>query len=186
MLADAFLDDPAWMAIGPAREHARLRLLRAYYRVVLRETAAYGGPAWCALRDGAVIGVAVTFADGLAYPPPRALIAEGVPFVTAGPGPAIRGARVDAIFKRLHLHEPHLYLWQLAAHPTAQRQGVGRALMSRVLEEAERREAPAYLETTKPENVPYYAGFGFRVVDEAELPRGAHVWFMLRELAQRH
>ena len=185
VLADAFLDDPAWVAIGPARERARLRLLRAYYRVVLREAGADGGPSWCALRDGAVVGVAVTYADGLAYPPRRALIAESPPFLGAGPGPAIRGARVDAIFKKRHPHEPHLYLWQLAAHPTAQRQGVGRALMGRVLEEAGRRGSPAYLETTKPENVPYYGSFAFRVVDEAELPRGAHVWFMLRDLAPR-
>ena len=121
------------------------------------------------------------FADGLAYPPPRALIAEGLPFLAAGPGPGIRGARVDAIFKKRHPHEPHVYLWQLAAHPSAQRQGVGRALMARVLEEAQRRDLPTYLETTKPENVPYYGSFGFRVVDEADLPRGAHVWFMLRD-----
>ena len=183
VLADAFLDDPAWVAIGPARERARLRLLRAYYRVVLRETAAHGGPAWCALQDGVVVGTAVTFADGLAYPPPRALIAEGLPFLAAGPGPAIRGALVDGVFKKRHPHEPHVYLWQLAAHPSAQRQGAGRALMGRVLEEAERRDSPVYLETTKPENVPYYGSFGFRVVDEAKLPRGAQVWFMLRDLA---
>src|SRR5438874_3231891 len=87
VLADAFLDDPAWVAIGPARERARLRLLRAYYRVVLREAGADGGPSWCALRDGAVVGVAVTYADGLAYPPRRALIAESPPFLGPAPGP---------------------------------------------------------------------------------------------------
>ena len=181
VLADAFLDDPGWLAVGPSRERARLRLLRSFFRVILRETTRHGGPIWCAVRDGEVVGTAVAFADGRAYPPPRATLAEGPPFLLAGPAPAIRGAWIDAIFKRRHMHEPHLYLWQLAVHPDAQRQGVGRALMGRILEDAEAAESPAYLETTKPENVPYYGSFGFRVVDEADLLRGAHVWFMLRE-----
>ena len=181
VLADAFLDDPAWIAIGPSRERARLRLLRAYYRVVLREATRHGGPIWGAVRDGDLLGTAVAFADGRAYPPPRAKLAEGPPFLLAGPAPAIRGVWIDAIFKRRHMHEPHLYLWQLAVHPSAQRQGMGRALMARVLEHAEALASPAYLETTKPENVPYYGSFGFHVVDEADLLRGAHVWFMLRD-----
>ena len=44
---------------------------------------------------------------------------------------------------------------------------------ARVLEAAAEREAPVYLETTKAENVPYYGSFGFRVIDEHALPRGA-------------
>ena len=181
VLADTFLDDPAWIAIGPARERARLRLLRRYYRVVVRETERHGGPIWCALRDGAVVGTAMLFADGLAYPPRLALVAEGWPFVLAGPGPGLRGARVDAVMKSKHMREPHVYLWQLAAHPTTQRQGVGRLLMGRVLEEAARLDAPIHLQTTKTANVPYYGSFGFEVVHEADLVRGAHVWFMTRE-----
>src|SRR5205085_5068 len=135
----------------------------------------------CAVGDGALVGTAVTFAAGLAYPPRFATLAEGPPFLLAGPGPAIRGARLDAIFKRNHFHEPHLYLWQLAVHPAAQRQGVGRALLGRVLEDAAASDLPAFLETTKTANVAYYGSFGFRVLGEADLPRGAPAWFMLRD-----
>ena len=181
LLADAFLDDPGWLAVGPTRERARLRLMRSFFRVVIRETIRHGGPIHCAVRDGALVGTAVAFADGLAYPPRFATLAEGPPFLLAGPGPAIRGARLDAIFKRNHFHEPHLYLWQLAVHPAAQRQGVGRALLGRVLEDAAASDLPAFLETTKTANVAYYGSFGFRVLGEADLPRGAHAWFMLRD-----
>jgi ribosomal protein S18 acetylase RimI-like enzyme len=181
LLADAFLNDPAWVAIGPARESRRLRLLRAYYRIVLKEALRHGGPSWCATRDGSALGAAVTFGDGLAYPPRLATLAEGPPFLLAGPGPAVRGARVNTIMNGRHPPEPHLFVWQLAAHPTAQRQGVGRALLSRVLEEGERRGTPVYLDTTNPDNVPYYASHGFRVVEEAALVRGARVWCMLRD-----
>ena len=186
MLADAFLDDPAWKAIGPDRERGRLRLLRSYYRIAIGESLRHGGPNLCALRGGEVVGVALVFGDGLVYPPPRASIVEAPPFVLAGPAPAIRGLRVDAVMKSHHPHDPHVYLWQLVAHPTAQRQGVGRALMGRVLEEAERRGAPVYLETSKPENVPYYGSFGFEVLDEAPLPRGARMWFMMRPAGGRY
>jgi ribosomal protein S18 acetylase RimI-like enzyme len=181
VLTEAFLDDPAWLAIGPRRAPHRRRVLRSYHGLALREALRHGGPSWCATREGSVVGCAVTFADGTAYPPPRATLVEGRAFALAGPGPSLRGARVDAALKRAHPEEPHLYLWFLAAHPSAQRQGVGRALLERVLEEASERETPAYLETTKPENVPYYASFGFGVIGEADLPRGAHAWFMWRD-----
>lgn len=182
VLTEAFLDDPAWLALGPDRERQRRLVLRAYHGLVLREALRHGGPSWCALRDGVPDGVAVTFADGEAYPPPWATLFEAPAFLLAGPAPSLRGARLDATLKHSHPHEPHVYLWFLAAHPRAQRQGVGRALMARVLDEAQRRERPVYLETTKPDNLPYYGSFGFRVIGEAPLPRGARVWFMWRDL----
>jgi predicted N-acetyltransferase YhbS len=68
----------------------------------------------------------------------------------------------------------------LAVSPRHQRSGVGRALLSTALERAESLETFTYLETANPENLPYYASFGFRQVGEAELPRGAPIWFMMR------
>jgi len=41
----------------------------------------------------------------------------------------------------------------------------------------------AFLETDKPENVRFYARFGFEVVDEAS-PFGVRTWFMLRPRTQ--
>ena len=181
MYAEAFLDDPAWLGIGPAREARRRRLLSRYYRVAVKEALDHGGPSWYAARDRSVLGAAVTFADGLGFPPPGAAVREGPAFLAAGPGPALRGARADAVFKRARPREPHLYLWLLAAHPSAQRQGVGRALMHKVLEEAAKRQSPIYVETTKAENVPYYGSFGFELTGEAGLPGEASVWFLWRE-----
>jgi ribosomal protein S18 acetylase RimI-like enzyme len=180
VLADAFLDDPAWRAIGPDRERGRLRLLRSFYRVAVKEALRYGGPSWCAVGAGEVVGVALAFGDGLRFPPPRATIVEGPPFLLAGPGPMLRGLKVDALMKRRHPHEPHSYLWQLVAHPSVQRQGIGRALLGEVIADAEQRRSPVYLETARSENVPYYGSFGFEVLGEAPLPRGANMWFMER------
>ena len=101
-------------------------------------------------------------------------------FLLAGPAPSVRGLRTNEIFLKAHPHEPHVYVEYLAVDPAAQRSGVGRLLGS-VIEEAAGRDLPVYLETTKPANVPYYASFGFQVTGEAELPRGARVWFMWRD-----
>lgn len=180
LLTDAFLDDPAWVGIGPDHVGLRRAVLRCYYGAALVEALRWGGPSWCARRDGRALGIAIAWSDGETFPAAWATALEAPAFVLAGPPTMLRGLRADSVMKRAHPHEPHLYLWFLAAHPSAQRQGVGRALMNRVLEQAAARDVPIYLETTKPENVPYYRSFGFAVIDEAALPRGARIWFMWR------
>ena len=181
VLAAAFLHDPAWVAIGPGAAAARLRLLRRYYDILIGEALRWGGPHRCALSAGTVVGVALTYDDGTQFPPPYATLREARPFVLAGPGPALRSAYVDHVMKGAHPHEAHLLLWYLAAHPDVQRQGVGRALMQAVLDDAECQELPIYLDTTKRENLDYYGAFGFRPTGEARLPRNARVWFLRRD-----
>jgi ribosomal protein S18 acetylase RimI-like enzyme len=127
------------------------------------------------------VGVAVTF-DWEAWPPPEPIstLLDVPAFVLAGLWAAVRGARGDATMKGAHLHDPHLYLWQLAVDPAAQRSGVGRLLMARVIADADEATIPIYLETANPENVPYYRSFGFVETGRKTLPRGAPLWLMLR------
>jgi len=181
VLADAFLDDPAWVAIGPRNMAARRRLLGRYYDILIGEALRWAGPIWCALRGDVVVGVALTYEDGTRFPPPYATVREAPPFLRAGPGPGLRGAWVDFVMKRAHPHDDHLLLWYLAAHPSVQRQGVGRALLDHVRSHAQRAHRPIYLDTTKLENVAYYRAHGYRQIGEARLLRGARVWFMYLE-----
>ena len=69
-------------------------------------------------------------------------------------------------------------MWWLAVDPARQRSGLGRALLTKVADENP--EAPMYLDTANPDNVPYYASFGFEEIGRAPLPRGATMWFMTR------
>src|SRR5687767_5158902 len=70
VLADAFLDDPGWVAVGPDRRERRHRLLRRFHRDALDIIHRYGRPIYGAFgEDGTLVGVAATFAAGL-YPPP--------------------------------------------------------------------------------------------------------------------
>jgi GNAT superfamily N-acetyltransferase len=148
-----------------------------YHRSAIGIVHRYGGPIYGAYSNGRLRGAAVTFAAGR-FPPPAWTFLKYVPgFLLAGPGPIVRGLRTSAIQDRGHPEDEHVFLWFLAADPAHQRKGVGRALLHQVFEDA---EAPVYLDTANPANVPYYASFGFEEIGRAPLPRGATMWFMKR------
>lgn len=177
VLADAFVDDPGWVAVGPDRRQHRYAVIRRYHRTALNVIHRYGRPIYGAFRDGGLAGVAATFAAGL-YPPPAWTVVRFVPgFLLAGPGPIVRGLRFSSLQEHGHPEDEHVYLWFLAVDPEHQRGGVGRALLARVFEDA---EAPVYLDTAKPANLPYYASAGFEETGLAACPRGATLWFMRR------
>ena len=50
---------------------------------------------------------------------------------------------------RLHIKEPHWYVFVLGVRPERQGEGLGRALLDPALARADRDRLPAYLETTK-------------------------------------
>jgi GNAT superfamily N-acetyltransferase len=86
----------------------------------------------------------------------------------------VRGLKAGTVQAGGH---PKDDLWFLAVDPTRQRAGVGKALLARVNEEA---DAPVYLDTSNPANVPYYASAGFDETGRGTLPRDAPIWFMRR------
>ncbi len=76
--------------------------------------------------------------------------------------------------------EPHHYLRLLGAIPDRQGAGIGSALLRSVLEGADLRGEPAYLEATSPRNRALYQRHGFVVVDEL-CPAGCPpLWAMWR------
>jgi GNAT superfamily N-acetyltransferase len=152
-------------------------VLLGYHRACLGVANRYGRPIYGAFRDERLAGVAVTFAAGR-FPPPRLTILRYVPsFLRAGPATIVRALRASVVQDKGHPHDPHVFLWLLAVDPSHQRSGVGRALVAQVAADA---EAPVYLDTANPANVPYYASLGFEELGSAPLPRGATLWFMRR------
>jgi GNAT superfamily N-acetyltransferase len=86
--------------------------------------------------------------------------------------------------EKSHPHEPpSFYLAVLGTDPPHQGQGLGSALMQPVLELCDRDGVPAYLESSKERNVDFYSRFGFRVMEEVQLPRGPKMWPMWRDPA---
>jgi predicted N-acetyltransferase YhbS len=83
--------------------------------------------------------------------------------------------------ERKHPKAPHYYLATLGTEPDFQRKGVGSAVMQPVLDRCDADGVPAYLESSKEVNVPYYRRHGFEVTDELKLPDGPTLWLMWRE-----
>jgi ribosomal protein S18 acetylase RimI-like enzyme len=179
LFSDAFLDDPAFVGIGPRNDTRRWSALLRLHRAALKVARRWGGPIHGAMEGDRLLAASVVFDEGL-FPPPRRSFLLQLGFALAGPAPVVRGLSVTQLMERRHVKDPHLYLEILAAHPHQQRRGAGRALLGRLGDDADQRGLPVYLETTKPENVPYYGSFGFEVQGEAPIPGDATMWFMLR------
>ena len=58
--------------------------------------------------------------------------------------------------------------------------GMGRAAMRLLCDEFDEQGRVSWLKTAKPENVPFYTGLGFEVVEESPMLT-AHLWFMRRQ-----
>ena len=81
---------------------------------------------------------------------------------------------------KAHPKEAHWYLPQIGVEPNAQGRGVGAALMRHALVRCDREGALAYLEASKPQNVPFYQRYGFEVIGEIQVGAGPPVTPMLR------
>jgi GNAT superfamily N-acetyltransferase len=87
---------------------------------------------------------------------------------------------IDAI-EKLHPCEAHWYLQAIGSDPDKHGKGFGAAVMRRQLANADISGLPAYLESSKDANIPFYQSFGFQVSGEIKLPDGPTLWPMWRE-----
>jgi GNAT superfamily N-acetyltransferase len=120
---------------------------------------------------------------------PRGLRRDLAQAIRLLPGLTGIGRRGSAMMRllqeidRAHPHDPHWYLAVLGIDPLYQRTGAGGALLAPVLARCDRDAMPAYLETQKHENVPWYSRFGFRVTTKIEASGCPPLWAMRREPA---
>jgi GNAT superfamily N-acetyltransferase len=177
-VARGFHDNEVWCWIlRDARR--RERLLRRYYRTVIRHLFVPRARAWTT-PDYA--GGALWFAPGEPGPSPGVAARELAVLVPAVRGRGMRRALAVEAEKRRHRPtEPHWYLETLSVEPARQRAGVGTALMAPVLARCDEEGVPAYLETQRRANIPYYARFGFSLRGEISALGGPPLWLMWRE-----
>ena len=83
--------------------------------------------------------------------------------------------------EKFHPREAHWYLPQIGVDPSAQGEGIGAALMCHALARCDQERAPAYLEASKAENVPFYQHHGFEVIGEIQVGAAPPVTPMLRK-----
>ena len=86
---------------------------------------------------------------------------------------------------RIHRrHAPPRY-WSLhiiGVNPDLQGKGYAAALLRPMLARIDREQLPCYLDTEDEKNVPLYQHYGFKICEEAIIPRTeVRLWAMLRE-----
>ncbi|MEI2432843.1 GNAT family N-acetyltransferase [Lysobacter yananisis] len=79
-----------------------------------------------------------------------------------------------------HPREAHWYLPQIGVDPHAQGKGIGAALMRHALARCDQDRALAYLEASRPRNIPFYQHYGFEPLREIQVGAAPPVTPMLR------
>jgi GNAT superfamily N-acetyltransferase len=177
----AFWDDPLFNFFAPdlLTQH---RTLSGFFHAGIGD-ASHHGRVWVAERAGMPIGVAAWLPPGVHVPKNgrRAWYQtrHALPTIIRSPERRTALALMNDL-PRHHIREPHWYLGVLATDPRFQGRGVGTQLLAPVLAECDRESLPAYLETQKEENLPYYARFGFDIAKVVQVRNSPPVWTMLR------
>lgn len=87
-----------------------------------------------------------------------------------------------ATTEKYHPKTPHYYLFAIGVTPGNKGQGLGTALITPLLKRCDDEGMPAYLENSKEENLAFYTGHGFKVLQQIQFAASAPpVWLMWRE-----
>ncbi len=90
-------------------------------------------------------------------------------------GSIARGMAAGDAMERGHPETPHIYLFTIGVRQAAQGKGLGKKMLSPVLDAADRNNLPIYLENTNPQNNGFYAHFGFEKTGELDTAPDAPV-----------
>ncbi len=176
-LAAAFDDDPVTSFLIPPGA-AHLSKLRRFFLLLTRyQHLPHGG---CYTTDDRV-GGALWDPPGLWKMSNSAILRATPTMLSVLGARTVTALRTLAEIERLHPQEPHWYLAVLGTAPEHQGKGIGSALLAPVLETCDHDGLPAYLESSKASNVPFYERHGFKVTREIQLPKGPTVWAMWRD-----
>lgn len=169
VLGLAFHNDPvmSWIL---ADETRRAKGLPRLFAAITRHHFLAGGGAEVAVRDGEIGAAALWDGPGRWKQTPREELRMLPTMVLAFGRDLRRGQQVVELMKQHHPEEPHWYLAVIGSDPTVRGGGFGHALMQARLDRVDAEHAPAYLESSNPDNVPYYMRFGFEVTGEIVLP----------------
>lgn len=180
VLGRAFYDDPVTMWMLPDAKARSARLPRLFATLTRHHHLAGGGVEVAC--DGPSIGAASLWDPPNRWKQTAREQLAMLPSIIRTFGYRAAGARdVIELMKRHHPEEPHWYLAVIGSDTAVRGKGFGQALMRSRLDRCDAEHCPAYLESSKPENVPYYERFGFTVTGEVVLPNGGPtLWPMWR------
>lgn len=183
-LARAFADDPMWAYLYPDAG-VRARAEPAVMRATMHDTLPFG-ETYASLVDGVPASVACWLPPG-GYPQSAWRVlrfalgaARGAPLHGARLVPKLR--RLMTAVDRAHTNDAHWYLSLLGTDPARQGHGHAASVLHPALARCDEEGIPAYLETTKEQNLAWYGRHGFELVEELRPIDGCPpIWTMRRE-----
>lgn len=176
VLARAFYDDPVTSWFYP-NDRTRLRNARTFFRIRLRQL---GRQEQTHTTDD-LAGAALWALPGQWREEGHEVI-QYLPTIPAMLPRLPLALRAMRIIEDHHPHEPHLYLSILGTDPGHQGRGIGSALLAPGLRLADEEGLGCYLESSKEQNIAFYARHGFVVREEIRLPKGGPtLWLMWRD-----
>lgn len=179
-LARAFYDDPVMVWLFPDERRRTAQLCRLFATVTRHHHLPRGGVEVAC--DGSEIGAAALWNPPNEWQETRwTQLAMTPMFVRVFGARSGQGRAIQELMKRVHPEEPHWYLAVIGSDPPVRGKGFGQVVMRSRLDRVDAEHAPAYLESSKFQNLAYYQRFGFEVTDEVVLPDGGPtMWPMWR------
>jgi ribosomal protein S18 acetylase RimI-like enzyme len=178
LLGRAMRDNPLHVRAFGADPDTREHRLERMFVVVLPRAHAHGRVLG-AFDGDTLVGVCAMVAPGECHLSTSEKLCL-TPLLAARLGPAglYRLLQWTGTWARFDPPDGHWHLGPIGVDRELQGRGIGSALLREVTNTT--RDAPAYLETDKPENVRFYQRFGFVVRAEAQA-LGTLNWFMSRD-----
>lgn len=178
LLGAAFQDDPIWEWVTPDPVRRSRHLGRAFGQLIRRRTRA--GTVWTTTD---LAGAAMWAEPGDWKETPAEMAHLALPMARAIGLRRIR-SRTAALsaMERHHPTVPHWYLAILGADPARRGQGIGGALMEPMVQRCDEEGMPAYLESSKEQNLAFYHRHGFEVTGQFQLASDCPpLWTMWRD-----
>ncbi len=177
-LAEAFEDDPVSVFLFPDEISRRARL-ESFYRLILGLMTEHGA----IYTDDLVRSVAVWQAPAARKQTLLDRILGALITFAELRTSSLRALELQRAVAQAQIGEPHWYLALLGTGPAHQGQGIGSAMLRPILERCDATRLPAYLESSKEQNLGFYERHGFRLTQELRVRDGPKLWAMVREPA---
>lgn len=177
VLARGMDDNPLHVAAYRGDADSRRRVHAALMRALFSASAQlHLVGAW---HDGRLVGVAGSTPAGACRAGTRARARLLGTVLRAAPGAAARVVRWNAAWQRIDPDEPHVHLGPVAVDAGLRGRGIGGALLREHARRLDAIGAVGYLETDRPEAVPFYGRHGYAVVRSEDV-LGVPCWFLRR------
>jgi predicted N-acetyltransferase YhbS len=177
VLSHAFLTQPNIIAIWQKQDESTRRDIETVFRIAKLDRPF--ATALVAKQNGRIVGALnmtewphchLSFRDNLRLTP--LMIRRPV-------GLVLRSMQLQSAFGKHDPQKQHWHLGPVGVLPQLQGQAIGSRMLEKCCGILDGKKDAAYLETDRPQNVPFYERFGFAVVGEEEI-LGVLNWFMWR------